>query len=151
MQWRPFSVRIWVLTCSFTRLYCRRFFCVLGKTSERRLKESQLKSCFSSYECSTFYLVKMTFSTGISWTLFHKALFLKCPEKDKNLKAIQCVKSVHIWSYSGPHFHALGLMQYSASLRIQSECGKMRTRITPNTETFYAVIKTCSFYRNIMQ
>ena len=142
---------MWVLICSFTRLCCRRFFCCLGKASERRLKEGQLKSYFSSYECNTFYLVKMTFSTGISWTLFHKTLFLKCPEKDKNLKAIQCVKSVHIWSYSGPHFHALGLMQYSASLRIQSECGKMRTRITPNTETFYAVIKTCSFYRNIMQ
>ena len=29
--------------------------------------------------------------------------------------------------------------RYSVSLRIQSECGKMRTRITPNTDTFYAV------------
>ena len=28
----------------------------------------------------------------------------------------------------------------SISLRIQSECGKVRTRITPNTDTFYAVI-----------
>ena len=142
---------MWVLTCRFIRLCCRRFFCVLGKASERRLKKGQLKSYFSSYECSTFYLVKMTFSTGISWTLFHKMLFLKCPEKGINLKAIQCVKSVHIWSYFDPHFHAFGLMQYSASLRIQSECCKMRTRITPNTETFYAVIKTCSFYLNIMQ
>ena len=26
------------------------------------------------------------------------------------------------------------------SLRIQSECGKMQTRITPNTDTFYAVL-----------
>ena len=26
------------------------------------------------------------------------------------------------------------------SFRIQSECGKMRTRITPNTDTFHAVI-----------
>ena len=25
------------------------------------------------------------------------------------------------------------------TLRIQSECGKIRTRITPNTHTFYAV------------
>ena len=37
------------------------------------------------------------------------------------------------------------------SLRIQSECGKMRTRITPNTNTFYAVKssyinKVFSFY-----
>ena len=29
---------------------------------------------------------------------------------------------------------------YSVSLRIQSECGKMRTRITPNTDTFYEVV-----------
>ena len=51
------------------------------------------------------------------------------------------VKSVRIWSYSGPHFPALGLNteRYSVSLRIQSKCGKMRTRITLNTDTFYAV------------
>ena len=41
------------------------------------------------------------------------------------------VKSVRIRSYSGP--------TYSVSVRIQSECGKIRTRITPTTETFYAV------------
>ena len=51
------------------------------------------------------------------------------------------VKSVRIWSYSGPHFPALGLNKerYSVSLRIQSECGKIRTRITPNTGTFHTV------------
>ena len=52
-----------------------------------------------------------------------------------------CVKNVRIWSYSGPHFPAFGLNteRYSVSLRIQSECGKIRTRITPNTDTFYAL------------
>ena len=29
--------------------------------------------------------------------------------------------------------------RYGVSLRIQSECGKIRTRITPNTDTFLAV------------
>ena len=40
-----------------------------------------------------------------------------------------------------PHFLAFGLNteRYSVSLRIQSECRKMRTRITPNTDTFYVV------------
>ena len=54
---------------------------------------------------------------------------------------IHCVKNVLIRSYSGPHF--LYLLN-SVSLRILSECGKIRTRITPNTDTFYAVknIKT---------
>ena len=59
-----------------------------------------------------------------------------------------CVKSVHIRSYSGLYFPAFGLntnrywlntKRYSVSLRIQSECGKIRTRINPNTDTFYAV------------
>ena len=56
-------------------------------------------------------------------------------------KNIHCVKSVRIRSYSGPYFPAFGLNteRYSVSLRILSKCGKMLTRITPNTDTFYAV------------
>ena len=46
--------------------------------------------------------------------------------------AIHC-ESVRIRSYSGPHFSAFGV-------NIQSECGKIQTRITPNTDTFNAVI-----------
>ena len=59
----------------------------------------------------------------------------------KSSTPTHCVKSVRIRSYSRPHFSAFGLNteRYSLSLRIQSECGKMRTRITPNTDTFYAV------------
>ena len=51
-----------------------------------------------------------------------------------------CVKSVRIRSYSGPHFPAFGLNteRYGVSVHIQLECGKMRTRITPNTNTLYA-------------
>ena len=52
-----------------------------------------------------------------------------------------CVKTARIRSYSGPHFPAFALNteRYFTSLRIQSECGEMWTRITPNTDTFYAV------------
>ena len=52
-----------------------------------------------------------------------------------------CVKRLRIRSNSGPHFATFGLNmeRYSVSLRIQSECGKMRTKITPNTDTFYEV------------
>ena len=51
------------------------------------------------------------------------------------------MKSVHIQSYSGPHFPVFGLNTERdfLSFRIQSECGKMRTRITPNMDTSYAV------------
>ena len=59
-----------------------------------------------------------------------------------NIGILHCVKNVRIWSYSGLHFPAFGLNMeiYSVSLRIQSKYGKMRTRITPNTDTFYAVL-----------
>ena len=52
-----------------------------------------------------------------------------------------CVKSVRIRSYAGPHFPAFGLIteRYFVSLRIQSECEKIWTRITPNTDTFNAL------------
>ena len=67
------------------------------------------------------------------------------PHKESNYNlrnsTTHCVKSVRIQSYSGPHFSAFGLTteRYRVSLRIQSECVKLRTRITPNTDTFYAV------------
>ena len=53
-----------------------------------------------------------------------------------------CVKSVHIRSYSSPYFPAFGLNteRYGVSLHIQSKSGKMRTRITPNTDNFHAVV-----------
>ena len=55
---------------------------------------------------------------------------------------IHCVKCVRIPSYSGPYFPAFGLNteRYGLPLGIQSECGKRWTRITPNTDTFHAVI-----------
>ena len=58
-----------------------------------------------------------------------------------------CVKSIRIWSYSGPYFSAFGLIteKYGVSLHMQSKCEKIRTRITPNTDTFHAVDrKGCS-------
>ena len=62
---------------------------------------------------------------------------------NKLRRTTQCVKSVCIRSYSGTHFPAFGLTteRYSVSLRIQSERGEIRTRISPNTDIFYAVTK----------
>ena len=56
-------------------------------------------------------------------------------------KYYHCVKSVRIRSYSDPHLSGFGLNteRYSISPRIESECGKMWTRINPNADTFYAV------------
>ena len=73
---------------------------------------------------------------GNSWYNFSREELLMAP--------IQCVESVGIRSYSGPYFPAFGLNteRYGVSLRIQSECEKIRTRITPNTDTFCAAYLT---------
>ena len=57
------------------------------------------------------------------------------------------MKSVGVQSFSGPYFPAFGLNteRYPLSLfYIQSECGKIRTRKTPNTDNFPAV--QCSHF-----
>ena len=51
----------------------------------------------------------------------------------KRCAILHCAKSVCIWSYSGPHFPALGLNTERISMRI---------RITPNTDTFHGVSGT---------
>ena len=60
-----------------------------------------------------------------------------------------CIKSVHIRSYSGPYLPAFGLdtESYRVSFRIQSECRKIRTRITPNTDTFQTVVINAILYQ----
>ena len=72
-----------------------------------------------------------------------------CLESYIRHPAISCLrvwqwlrKSVHIRSYSGQYFPAfkLNTQRYGVSLRIQSECGKIRTRISPNTDTFCRVM-----------
>ena len=51
---------------------------------------------------------------------------------------LDCVTNFRIRSVSGPHFPAIRLNTeiQGVSLHIQSECGKIRTRKTPNTDTF---------------
>ena len=61
----------------------------------------------------------------------------KCDETNNE----HCVKGVCIWSYSGWYLPSFGLNtdRYEVSFRILSECGKMWTRIIPNTDTFNPV------------
>ena len=53
----------------------------------------------------------------------------------------QYVESARIRNFSRPCFPVFGLNTkiYTVNLRIQSECGKVRTRKFPNKNTFYAV------------
>ena len=51
-----------------------------------------------------------------------------------------CVKGVRIQGCSGLYFPAFGLNteRQEVSLRVQSECVKIRTRTKTNTDNFYA-------------
>ena len=52
--------------------------------------------------------------------------------------------------FSDPHFLAFGLNTeiYSLNIRNQSECWKMRTRKSPNTDSFYPA-SDYSFHDNV--
>ena len=54
------------------------------------------------------------------------------------MEVVHYVKSVRIRSFSDLYFPVFGLNteRYSVFLRIQSGCGKIRTRKTPNIDTF---------------
>ena len=66
--------------------------------------------------------------------------------KTLNLLLKKCPYSELFWSTFFPNFSVFGLnserirTEYSVSVCIQSECAKVQNRITPNTDTFYAVL-----------
>ena len=62
--------------------------------------------------------------------------------KGPNHQTMYCVKSVSVWSYTGSYFPGfrLNTERYQLYLRIQSESRKIRSRITPNRDTFHLVI-----------
>ena len=78
----------------------------------------------------------------LGWQEFNSCLWKLKYAGDS--KMVHCMKSVRIQSYSGPYFPAFGLN----TVHIQSECGKILTRITPNTDTFYAVVESQNFGYN---
>ena len=104
-------------------------------------QHENLKGIFDSYHpyvnlrfsqsCRFIYYFDFTPSKRCR---FLKILFFHYPIYFES--SFHCVKSVCIHSYSGPHFPAFGvnMERYEVFLRIQSEYGKMWTRITPNTQ-----------------
>ena len=66
---------------------------------------------------------------------------LNTPLNMEQLEIKNCVKRVRMWNHYVPYFPVFGLntKRYSVSLRIQSECGEIRTRITPNTDVLHAM------------
>ena len=80
------------------------------------------------------------FITFFKLVVFVSPLLFKQKHTLKTVRLIiqYYVKSVRVQSYSCPYFPEFGLNteRHEVSLHIQSECGKIRTRITPNTDTF---------------
>ena len=74
------------------------------------------------------------------------------PMQQFYIMKLHCVKSVRTLSYSGPQFPTYGLNKerYGVYLQMQSECGKMRTRITQNTDTFHAVMMMLTCECNVI-
>ena len=58
-----------------------------------------------------------------------------------------CPYSEFFWS-AFSHIRTEFTERYSASFRIQAECGKIRTRKTPNANAFHAVIISHIFYNS---
>ena len=77
--------------------------------------------------CNTRLKRRITVNEALNQVSFHQHLSLR-----KNSPRLE---------FSGPYFPTfrLNTERYSVSLRIQSKCRKIRTRITPNTDTFHAV------------
>ena len=69
------------------------------------------------------------------------SFYVKCSQYLFRLDIKTAQENVRIRSFSGPYFPAFGLNTeiYRVNLYIQSECGKIRTRKTPNIDTFYEV------------
>ena len=73
--------------------------------------------------------------------LFQFSIWTSQPQNVFYLLLFHCGKSVRIWSFFDSYFPAFGLnaKRCFIPLRIQWDCGKIRTRRTPNTDTFHTV------------
>ena len=99
----------------------------LCPSSEKQLIFTSLISIFPAFCSFCFKIlksIKMNWKTGTKW-----------------ITNQYCVKKVRIQSFSSPFFPAVGLnaQRHSISLCILSECGKIRIREFPNTDTFHTV------------
>ena len=83
-------------------------------------------------------------------TLCMKGLSLKLKIKTKIVCLTHFVKGVRIRSFSGTYFPSfrLNTERYSVYIRIKSECGKIRTRKTPNRNTFHEVTISSHFMKS---
>ena len=81
-----------------------------------------LNRCFCQIEFTNFLIHIELFDLYYVLSSIWISLCKKCPYSELFWSAFSRIRT-----------------EYGEILRIQSECGKIRTRITPNTDTFHAV------------
>ena len=137
---------------SRTNFMCNHYFTKIGiipETSSKRRHLSYSNTLHARFSTwfkladflNTYVGILARIRESTNWKLEERWTYVIIHQTF--LKAtIFTVWSVRIQSFSGPHFPALGLNTeiYRVNLHIQSECGKIRIRKTPNTDIFYAVI-----------
>ena len=120
-----------------------------------------LESLFNKVECHQasnfmkkrlqhrYFPEKLTIKTPILKNIWEQLLLISNDEGSRNYLVVfqviqekvaqpkKCQYSELFWTV---FFLIRTEYREIVSLRIQSECGKMRTRITPNTDTFHAVL-----------
>ena len=81
------------------------------------------------------------------------AAFAETFNKAKYSRGVHCVKGVRIRRFSSPYFPAFGLNtdRYGVSLRIQSECGKIRTLFTQWYSGPCQTFPNAPFHKNSQQ
>ena len=126
-----FRVRLWAffycLFTLFSNVFCFYSFNLVVILTDLTQKPRIFDSCTSTGNHFSEWLLKL--------------------KKQKHGLDIHCIQSARIRSFSGPYFPSFGphTERYEVSLCIQSECGKKRTRKSPNTDTFNVVITLANF------
>ena len=102
-----------------------------------------LKIRFWAHFCGIIFYKKNAFKNFRRQIMFDFLTFAQC-------WILHCPKSVRIRSSSGLHFSCIfphsdwiRLRISPYSVRMRENTGKMRTRITPNTDSFYSVLFSC--------
>ena len=95
-----------------------------------------LMNCPLEKSC-IFFLSRLMFLMFLKTNVFLRLLFLRSLNSISNWYIV--IVSLCVWcSYSKLFWSPFS--RDKVSLRIQYECEKRRTRITPNTDIFYAVL-----------
>ena len=91
-------------------------------------------------------MCKICQNSGFLWLVFsliRRVEYILFKESIFNRTSAQLLPYALFWS-AFPAFE-INTERYKVSFCIQSECGKMLTRITPKTDTFYAVVIICQY------